>query len=675
MPATARRRLAPVGSSTRSPGAPTTPTGSVPSSTNWATSAVGRPDDFDAAATDAAYSTAFRSAALDVDTLGPEATGTRVRAIPAPDSTALVAALDDWALVRRSRSAGPEDWRTIVAAARIADPEPIRDRLRVALLSPDRLGDSREIHDLARAADPRTWPPASLVLLANTLEAAGDRAAGVKLLRRAVIAHPGDFWVHYILGGLLAHSAPPQTEDAIRAYATARALHPETAHELAHLLEHHGRGEEAVEILGDLVARRPDLLRHQVCYGSLLKSQGHDEAATAALDRAVAIGRKAVGTMPDDANVRYELGRALVGLGRFAEAAVEYREAIRLSPSFEGPHHNLGLVLRAQGRWAEAGEALLSAVRIAPDHAPARADLGDALLHLDRRDEGMTQLREAVRLEPDNIDTRTAVGRALCHVARDYTGAEAQFREAVRIDPGNARACCDLGIALRYQGKGAEAAAVLRRAIQLDPKLVSPHFELGAVLCDLLRDYTGAETESREAVRLEPGNAEAHSNLGVALDHQGKHASSAKEHREAVRLKPGSGPFHYLLGNCLLHHSEFEGAVASYREAIRLQPDFAEAHCNLGHALSRLGEHAEALTEFRRGHELGSRQPGLEVSVGQVDSCMRTDGRARGRAPARCGIGPSHRHRRAASTWRNDHRSGEVPASAEQDDGRGRRVA
>src|SRR5262249_14505894 len=51
-------------------------------------------------------------------------------------------------------------------------------------------------------------------------------------------------------------------------------------------------------------------------------------------------------------------------------------------------------------------------------------------------------------------------------------------------------------------------------------------------------------------------------------------------------------------------------AIAAFQKAIRLKPDYAEAHCNLGHVLSHQGQFREALAEVRRGHELGSRQPG-----------------------------------------------------------------
>ncbi len=54
-----------------------------------------------------------------------------------------------------------------------------------------------------------------------------------------------------------------------------------------------------------------------------------------------------------------------------------------------------------------------------------------------------------------------------------------------------------------------------------------------------------------------------------------------------------------------------------YRTAIRLKPDYAEAHCNLGMILRVRGDYAGSLAMVRRGHELGTRQPGWSYPSAQ----------------------------------------------------------
>src|SRR5207244_2809347 len=99
-------------------------------------------------------------------------------------------------------------------------------------------------------------------------------------------------------------------------------------------------------------------------------------------------------------------------------------------------------------------------------------------------------------------------------------------------------------------------------------------------------------------------------NLGIALSQQGKHAEAEAECREAIRLRPDFAEAHIGLGDALGGQGKYAKAGAEFREALRLRHDYPEAHCGLGFALLVQGRFAEALDALKRGHELGSKQPG-----------------------------------------------------------------
>ena len=257
-------------------------------------------DDPNGSASDAAYARAFRDAGLDLDALEPEAAAARIRARPAGLAMALAAALDDWANQRRkARPKDSEGWRRLIAAARAADPDKIRDRLREVWSQPDAKARRGPLLELARQADPRTWPPASLTLLGDALAEAEEHEAAAGLLRRAQAHYPGDVWLNYDLGVELEAVHPPRTEEAIGYYTAARALRPETGHELAHALEGRNRGAEAVAVFQNLVELRPANGRHWSCLGSLLRMRGDRAGADAALDKAVETLREMIRLQPD----------------------------------------------------------------------------------------------------------------------------------------------------------------------------------------------------------------------------------------------------------------------------------------------------------------------------------------------------------------------------------------
>jgi serine/threonine-protein kinase len=566
-------------------------------------------DDPHGSASDAAYTAAFREAGLDVDALGPGAAAAKLKSRPPAVALALIAAVDDWAVHRRL--AHPQDneaWKRLVATARAADPDKTRDRLRQLWSEPDRKTQREPLLKLAKEADPHDWPPRSLTLLAGTLADAGEREAAVELLRRAQAEHPGDVWINYKLGLNLEQLHPPRMEEAIRYYSVARALRPETAHELAHALASRGRGEQAVVIFRDLSWQRPDNGRHWVCLASSLNDRGDRAGAQAALEKAVATLRAAIRLKPANTAAHVHLGLALDHQGKPTEAIAEYREAIRLDPGDAIAHNNLGLTMRYQGRQSEAIAAFREAIRLRPDLAIAHFNLGMVLAQQGNPALAITEFREAIRLNPE-VMAHFQLGVVLSKLGKPAE-AIAEYRETIRLKPDWAKAHNNLGMALRYEGKLTEAIAEYREAIRLEPDLGESHYNLGAVLCDVMLDYPAAIAEFREAIRLKPNDAAPHIGLGIALRHQGKLIEAIGEYREAIRLKPDDSAAHVGLGSALRDQGTRDEAIDAYREAIRLGPGDAEAHCNLGEVLARQAKFTESLAEYRTGHELGSKRPG-----------------------------------------------------------------
>ncbi len=158
--------------------------------------------------TDAAYAAAFRAAGLDLDALGPAEFAHRLKRQPEAVVIELSAFLDDWATVRREAKRPVGVWRKPIEAARLADPDPYRDRLRTILLSEDRKPEAEALKALAAAPEAADLPAPTAVLLGRTVADLGQTEAAVALLRLAVGRHPGDVWVNYFLAQALDSLRP-----------------------------------------------------------------------------------------------------------------------------------------------------------------------------------------------------------------------------------------------------------------------------------------------------------------------------------------------------------------------------------------------------------------------------------------------------------------------------------
>jgi len=121
--------------------------------------------------------------------------------------------------------------------------------------------------------------------------------------------------------------------------------------------------------------------------------------------------------------------------------------------------------------------------------------------------------------------------------------------------------------------------------------------DLGSSL-GMLGEHRRAVACFRKALRLDPGDAEAHYNLGLALGIQRRLPESIEELRRAVRLKPDHALAQCNLGVALLEAGNCEEAARYLKEAVRVDPDNALAQYNLGVALYRSGKLRQALDLF-----------------------------------------------------------------------------
>jgi tetratricopeptide (TPR) repeat protein len=377
---------------------------------------------FDFARADRAYAEAFRTHDIDVDKLGPEKAAEQVRASGL--RAELVAALDDWAALRRGLDRSGDGWKRVSAVARAADPDPWRNRLRDALPKNDR----KALRALADDEALRAQPASTLVLLGVGLGEAGDPAGAVAVLRQAQRRHPGDFWVNHELASWLLRLRPAHFDDAVRFYSAALALRPESPAVQSNL-------------------------------GTALRGAGK-------LDDAVAAFRRAIELKPDFAEAHTNLGSALVQQGKADEALAACRKAIALRPDFVPAHLNLGHVLRALGKSDEAVAAFRRAIELQPDQPGGYVALAGTLTAAGRPGEAEALLRKAAQLRPDLVEAHYALGNLLL-MQGQLDQAVAALRRCVELSPTAAEAHVNLGGALRRQGKFAESLAAYRRGHQL----------------------------------------------------------------------------------------------------------------------------------------------------------------------------------------------------------------
>jgi tetratricopeptide (TPR) repeat protein len=609
----------------------------------WLQMAAPGKEEFDREGADRLFRQAFTDYGLDVDRLTPEEAGKRLAASPVAED--LIVALDSWARVLR-------DFRAVEKLRAIAS-QADRDGWRKRLRSLDAGKDRAAICQLAAAPLPERLAPSTIILLADQLRFAGEKAKALEVLRQAQRQHPGDFWLCFELAGHSFRRGSTGYEDAVRYLTAALALRPQSAvacYSLGLALAKQNKLDEAVAACRKAIELRPDYAEAYHNLGTALQQQKKlDEAVTAyrkaielkpesalafnnlgttllglnKLDEAVAALRKAIALKPDEAVAYSNLGGALAAQKKLEEAVAAYRKAIDLEPEYAEAYNNLGTAFLQQEQLDEAVAAYRKAVALKPDYALAYKNLGTALGKQQKPDEAIAAYRKAVALKPDDANTYYKLGLALAK-QKQLEEAATAFRKAVALKPDDADAYYNLGLALAKQKQMDEAVAAFRKAIALKPDYAETYNNLANALADL-KELEEAVAAYRKAIELQPDYADAYFNLGLALARQKKWDEAVTAFRKAIALKPDDAVAYANLGIALATQQKLEEAVAAYRKAIALKSNYAEAYTNLGFALKAQKKLEEAVAAFQKADQLLPNQPVIRNNLRQTQHLLELD--------------------------------------------------
>jgi Tfp pilus assembly protein PilF len=131
-------------------------------------------------------------------------------------------------------------------------------------------------------------------------------------------------------------------------------------------------------------------------------------------------------------------------------------------------HLNLGLLNLRRRLPAEAAAEYRTALRLDPDFVPALANLADLERMRGQDQNGADLLHKALVIEPNNADVRHSLGLLL---VRQHKYAEAldELRQASVLAPDNARYAYVYAIALNSTGAAAQATTLLERTHRRHP--------------------------------------------------------------------------------------------------------------------------------------------------------------------------------------------------------------
>ena len=208
----------------------------------------------------------------------------------------------------------------------------------------------------------------------------------------------------------------------------------------------------------------------------------------------------------------YSAGSSFYRAGKYQAAVSAFRSAVTFKPSFARAYLELGSSYRALSKYPEAEKAYLKAKSLADDSCAA-CGLGMTYYGLGRHDDAEKEFQRAMRLNPDDACPYSQSGSMYYDLGK-YPQAIAAFKRAAALYPsyGNFMGLANSYVYMRDYEPAVDA---YKQAIQLDPKKVRGHYQLG-IAYDFQQRYEESIKIYNDVLKLEPDHEGAHYHLALA---------------------------------------------------------------------------------------------------------------------------------------------------------------
>jgi len=294
------------------------------------------------------------------------------------------------------------------------------------------------------------------------------------------------------------------------------------------------------------------------------------------------------------------LGNHFAQRREFSCAVQAFRKALALEPQSVEANFNLGLALMQSGAVEASGESFRRTLTLKPDLIPARVALATVLVELNDLPGAEEHFLGALRLDAKNSGALRGIARVLI-IQQHFAAAIPYLKQALVQEPGELGHFLALGVAYAESGDGKEAVAILKRGIQLAPRLPAFHFNLGNVYAGQ-ELYPDAAREYTEVLRLDPTNEEARIGLASALVANREYAV-AISHVERYKGESGFQK-HYLLGLSMRGLGRNAEAEPELEKAVASNPKHYDAQYQLGFVQARNGKLREARQHLEAARDL-----------------------------------------------------------------------
>jgi tetratricopeptide (TPR) repeat protein len=181
----------------------------------------------------------------------------------------------------------------------------------------------------------------------------------------------------------------------------------------------------------------------------------------------------------------------------------------------------------------------------------------------------------------------------------NFSGAETILKRVIQAHPTNLAALNILGLASASQSKHQEAIEIFKKAVRINNKDPSLHYNLAKALLES-GQHIDALQHHKKTTELATKNPNAWLNYGKSLSNLGKHQEAIEKYDRALSIESGFAEAFLNKGASLKELKKYREALDCAEKALSLNSSLAEAWSNRGVALKELRRYQEAIESYEK---------------------------------------------------------------------------
>jgi len=175
----------------------------------------------------------------------------------------------------------------------------------------------------------------------------------------------------------------------------------------------------------------------------------------------------------------------------------------------------------------------------------------------------------------------------------------------------------EAGLNCYQQGNLEAAEKHFRQVVSRDSSNIHGLNLLGMVCVNTGRPDEAVQLITR-ALKINPADAQAHGNLGLAHQRMGNLELAERHFRESIRLDANKPVVWNSLGNVLREKGQAADAIKAYESTLKVNGNYSECWANLSKALVDLGEYERAFQAVSRALQIDPTVPDFHNQIAEV---------------------------------------------------------